>query len=170
MVVVQPGSFTMGAPAGEEARANLPEPLRGRASPQHLITIGHAFALAKFDVTRDEYAQFVAETNRPDPDSCITANASGTGFIATNGKCRPDPYSCITVNASGTGFIVTNGNWHSPGFPQTGTDPVACVSTRRGRERRRRVTVAMMRRSSAATPMLLIWILVSSFTLIARRI
>jgi formylglycine-generating enzyme required for sulfatase activity len=128
MVVVQPGSFTMGAPAGEEARANLPEPLRGRASPQHLITIGHAFALAKFDVTRDEYAQFVAETNRPDPDSCITANASGTGFIATNGKCRPDPYSCITVNASGTGFIVTNGNWHSPGFPQTGTDPVACVS------------------------------------------
>jgi len=55
-------------------------------------------------VTRDEYAQFVAETNRPDPDRCITVNASGTGFIATNG------------------------NWHSPGFPQTGRDPVVCVS------------------------------------------
>jgi hypothetical protein len=55
-------------------------------------------------VTRDEYAQFVAETHRPDPDSCDTVDASGTGFIATNG------------------------NWHSPGFPQTGRDPVVCVS------------------------------------------
>jgi sulfatase modifying factor 1 len=128
MVVVQQGRFTMGAPAGEEARENLPNQLRGRSVPQHLITIRHKLAIAKFDVTRDEYAQFVAETNRPDPDNCITANASGTGFIATNGKCRPDPDSCITINASGTGFIAANGNWHSPGFPQTGRDPVVCVS------------------------------------------
>jgi formylglycine-generating enzyme required for sulfatase activity len=104
MVVLQQGRFTMGAPAGEEARENLPNELRGRSVPQHLITIRHKLAIAKFDVTRDEYAQFVAETNRPDPDSCITVNASGTGFIATNG------------------------NWHSPGFPQTGRDPVVCVS------------------------------------------
>jgi formylglycine-generating enzyme len=104
MVVVQQGSFTMGAPAEEEARENLPNQLRGRSVPQHLITIRRKLAIAKFDVTRDEYAQFVAETNRPDPDSCVTVNASGTGFIATNG------------------------NWHSPGFPQTGRDPVVCVS------------------------------------------
>jgi sulfatase modifying factor 1 len=104
MVVVQQGRFTMGAPAGEEARENLPNELRGSSVPQHLITIRHKLAIAKFDVTRDEYAQFVAETNRPDPDSCVTVNASGTGFIATNG------------------------NWHSPGFPQTGRDPVVCVS------------------------------------------
>src|SRR6202167_303014 len=104
MVVVQQGRFTRGAPAGEEARENLPNQLRGRSVPQHLITIRHKLAIAKFDVTRDEYAQFVAETNRPDPDSCITINASGTGFIATNG------------------------NWHSPGFPQTERDPVVCVS------------------------------------------
>jgi len=104
MVVVQQGSFTMGAPAGEEARENLPDQFRGHSVPQHLITIGHEFAIGKFDVTRDEYAQFVAETNRPDPDSCITVNAAGTGFIATNI------------------------NWRSPGFPQTGRDPVVCVS------------------------------------------
>ena len=104
MVVVPQGSFTMGAPAGEEERENLPNQRRGRAVPQHLVTIRHKFAIGKFDVTRDEYAQFVAETNRPDPDSCITVNASGTDFIATNG------------------------NWHSPGFPQTGRDPVVCVS------------------------------------------
>ena len=68
MVVVQQGRFTMGAPAGEEARANLPNELRGSSIPQHLITIRYKLAIAKFDVTRDEYAQFVAETNRPDPD------------------------------------------------------------------------------------------------------
>jgi formylglycine-generating enzyme len=101
MVVVPQGRFTMGAPAGEEG--NLPPPYSGHAVPQHVVTIRHRFAIAKFDVTRDEYAQFVAETHRPDPDSCTTVNASGTGFIATNG------------------------NWHSPGFAQTGRDPVVCV-------------------------------------------
>ena len=103
MVVVKQGRFTMGARAGEEGRENLPNELRGLSVPQHLIKIQHKFAIGKFDVTRDEYAQFVAETNRPDPDSCTTNNASG-------------------------GFIATNGNWHSPGFPQTGRDPVVCVS------------------------------------------
>src|SRR5206468_3228037 len=74
MVVVAQGRFTMGAPAGEEERENLPNQpgLRGRSVPQHLVTIRHRFAIGRFDVTRDEYARFVAETNRPDPDSCIT--------------------------------------------------------------------------------------------------
>jgi formylglycine-generating enzyme len=103
MVVVPQGRFTMGAPAGEEALENLPNELRGSSIPQHLITIRHKLAIAKFDVTRDEYAQFVAETNRPDPDSCTSVSASAT-------------------------FTATNGNWHSPGFPQTGRDPVVCVS------------------------------------------
>ena len=83
MVVVQQGKFTMGAPAGEEARANLPDQIRGHSVPQHLITIRHKLAIAKFDVTRAEYAQFVAEINRPDPDSCIKrrrrARCVGTG-------------------------------------------------------------------------------------------
>jgi formylglycine-generating enzyme required for sulfatase activity len=104
MVVVKQGRFTMGTPAGEEERENWPNERRGHSVPQHLVTIRHKFAIGKFDVTRDEFAQFVAETNRPDPDSCVT------------------------VNASGSGFIVTSGNWHSPGFPQTGRDPVVCVS------------------------------------------
>src|SRR5690349_1770007 len=60
MVVVKQGKFTMGAPAGEEE--TLPEQWRGHAAPRHLVTIRHKFAIGKFDVTRDEYAQFVAET------------------------------------------------------------------------------------------------------------
>src|SRR5437899_12716536 len=51
MVVVQPGRFTMGAPAGEEAREKWPEERRGHSVPQHLVTIRHQLAIAKFDVT-----------------------------------------------------------------------------------------------------------------------
>src|SRR5215831_21083822 len=86
------GGSLWGRRRGEEERENLPDQWRGRSAPQHLVTFRHRFAIGKFDVTRDEYAQFVAETHRPDPDSCTTLAASG-------------------------GFIATNGNWHSPGFP-----------------------------------------------------
>ena len=104
MVMLPQGSFIMGAPPGEDERENVPAFFRGHSVPQHLVRIQYWVAIGKFDVTRDEYAQFAAETNRRDPDSCDTVNASGTGFIATNG------------------------NWHSPGFPQTRRDPVVCVS------------------------------------------
>ena len=104
MAVVKQGKFTMGAPAGEEARENLPDEFRGLSVPQHLINIQHEFAIGKFDVTREEYAQFVAETNRPDPDSCYGPDESG----------RESDKKGV--------------NWHSPGFPQTGKDPVVCVN------------------------------------------
>jgi sulfatase modifying factor 1 len=104
MVVAPLGRFMMGAPAGEEERENLPNEVRGHSIPQHSVTIRYTFAIGKFDVTRDEYAQFVAETH------------------------RPDPYSCTAVKTSGAGFMATNANWRSPGFPQTGRDPVVCVN------------------------------------------
>ncbi|HEY2102616.1 MAG TPA: formylglycine-generating enzyme family protein [Chthoniobacterales bacterium] len=107
MVVVPPGRFVMGAPPGEEERENVPNYFRGHAVPQHSVTIQYRLAIAKFHVTRDEYAQFVAETKRPDPDSCY----------------GPDP-----ADPSGRESDVKGANWHSPGFPQTGRDPVVCVS------------------------------------------
>jgi formylglycine-generating enzyme len=133
MVVVPKGSFMMGVPAGEEPES-LPDSFRGHSVPQHLVTIGYKFAIGKFDVTRDEYAQFVAETHRPDDDRCMTA-----GFVLTGGNQHSQGIpqttggpavcgTCITVGASGNDFVTTNGNWHFPGFPQTGRDPVVCVS------------------------------------------
>src|SRR5689334_13338349 len=117
MVVVPQGSFTMGAPAGEEEPLNLPEQMRGWSVPQHLVTIGREFAIGKFDVTRDEYAQFVAETHRPDTDSCMTADPSRPGrFIIANGNPQTTGGpavcgTCITVAASGNDFNTTDGNW-----------------------------------------------------------
>ena len=79
MVMLPQGRFVMGAPPGGEERENVMDYFRGHSVPQHLVAIRYRLAIAKFDVTRDEYAQFVAETNRPDPDSCYKPDESRSG-------------------------------------------------------------------------------------------
>lgn len=103
MVMLPQGAFMMGAPPEEEGE-DVPEFFRGHSVPQHEVTIRYPLAIGRFDVTRDEYARFVAETNRPDPDTCY----------------GPD--------ASGRETEIQGANWHTPGYPQTGKDPVVCVS------------------------------------------
>lgn len=44
MVVVAPGSFTMGSPGTEEGR-------RDNEGPQHEVTIGYAFAVGVYEVS-----------------------------------------------------------------------------------------------------------------------
>jgi formylglycine-generating enzyme required for sulfatase activity len=102
LVVVPAGSFTIGSPASEEARV-------GNEGPQRRVNIGYAFAVGKYPVTRDEYAAFIADTERPDGATC---NSPGyTGFTL------------------GGGFHQEVGaTWRNPGFTQTGADPVVCVS------------------------------------------
>jgi formylglycine-generating enzyme required for sulfatase activity len=106
LVVVAPGSFRMGEP--KEAR--LPEYLAQsdlivweREKPGHLVSIGHEFALGKYDVTRREFAAFVEETGYQVHNACL--GAGQTGMLE-----KPE-------------F-----NWRSPGFVQTDRDPVVCVS------------------------------------------
>jgi formylglycine-generating enzyme required for sulfatase activity len=53
MVVVSPGSFTMGSPADERDRGK-------DEGPQHQVTIGKSFAVGRFAVTFDEWAACVA--------------------------------------------------------------------------------------------------------------
>jgi len=54
LVVVRPGSFMMGSPATENGRA-------GSEGPRHLVTLGRAFAIGKYEVTFDEYDACVAD-------------------------------------------------------------------------------------------------------------
>jgi formylglycine-generating enzyme len=97
MTIVPAGEFSMGSPDTEFGR----QPQEG---PQHRVRIAYAFAVGTYQVTRDEYAAFVADTKRPDPEGCfLTYRAHQT--------------------AETKGF-----NWHDPGFAQTGRDPVVCVS------------------------------------------
>lgn len=96
MVVLPPGEYTMGSPASEQERTNSEE-------PQHRVKIGYSFAVGRFDVTREEFGQFVAKTHY---------DAKGTG-------CH--------VYSSGTWEKNTSANWENPGFNQTGRDPAVCI-------------------------------------------
>jgi formylglycine-generating enzyme required for sulfatase activity len=100
MVVVPAGSFLMGSQTTDHLQA-----AEGTEQPQHHVNIGYAFAVSKFEVTRDEYAEFVRETNLRDPDGCH-------------------------VHEPPNWPEKTGLNWHHTPFPQTGRDPVVCVSWR----------------------------------------
>lgn len=98
MVVVPPGSFTIGAPANEPGRFN-------EDGPQRQVNI-HAFAIGKFDVSRAQWAVFASATNWVAPVGCAwtgvtpsehgDANASwqNTGFAQDD----THPVVCITWN------------------------------------------------------------------------
>ncbi|MFM9847489.1 MAG: SUMF1/EgtB/PvdO family nonheme iron enzyme [Hyphomicrobiaceae bacterium] len=70
MVVIPAGRFKMGSPEGEEGRSE-------DKGPQHEVVIGKPFAVGRFEVTRVEYATFVAATGRADAPSCFTETVIG---------------------------------------------------------------------------------------------
>ena len=92
MVVIPPGSFAMGSDT-DAAEAD--------ESPVHTVTIGYAFAAGKFEVTRGQFAAFVA----------------ATGYLAEP-KCR--------VLQDGQ-WRWAAGSWDDPGFHQTDEHPVTCI-------------------------------------------
>ncbi|GAB4241066.1 MAG: hypothetical protein Kow0032_29020 [Methyloligellaceae bacterium] len=96
MVVIPAGSFLMGSPASEALRD-------ADEGPQRRVTIARAFALGKFEVTRDEFEAFVRDTGHDAGNSCVTFE---------NGSA---------AQRSGRSF-------RNPGYSQTGTHPAACIS------------------------------------------
>ena len=109
MVVIPPGTFTMGSSASEKRWAaghggNLKSV--SDEAPQHRVSLP-SFALGKYDVTRAEYAAFVRETGYPLGDGC--------GHDGAKWQKR-----------AGVG-------WRNPGFRQSERDPVICVSWRDAR-------------------------------------
>lgn len=125
MVVLPPGSFAMGTAAGEEDREAMAQgTMRDRSVPQHRVVIPRAFAVGKYEVTRDEYARFVLETKRADPEKCTTIVDDETFKLAqASGKAFPQENR---INA-GAPLAEINANWRDPGFVQMGRDPVACI-------------------------------------------
>ena len=96
MVVVPPGEFIMGSPAGEKGRD-------GDEGPRHRVVFSKAFAIGKYEVTRGEYLAFARETGHPGAaggcDGQITTAEGRTsrkswrnpGFTQTD----RDPVVCI---------------------------------------------------------------------------
>jgi formylglycine-generating enzyme required for sulfatase activity len=98
MVSIPPGVFIMGSPEDERGRYD-------NEGPRHEVTIGHAFALGKYDVTVGQFRRF----------------AEATGY-ARKGSCDVDPeFDGVWKTRSGYG-------WWNPGFEQNDDHPVVCVN------------------------------------------
>ena len=108
MVVIPSGSFTMGTPASElegdpssEIRLQIEGPLRTVHIKQ--------FAAGKFDITRKQWAAFVAATNRATAGGC-----SWSGLPGAPGTEPWDPHP--------------EASWNNLGFEQDDNHPVVCVT------------------------------------------
>lgn len=99
MVVVPGGSLTMGSPPAELERRDV-------EGPQVEIGI-ESFAMSETEVTKAQYAQFVADTKRSEEGGCFTY-----GFASFTDPNAIDPRA----------------SWRNPGFEQTDDHPVVCVS------------------------------------------
>jgi formylglycine-generating enzyme required for sulfatase activity len=97
MVVIPPGHFQMGSPPSETGRGD-------NEGPVHDVTIGYAFSVSKFPITRGEWRRYVAATGR--------TGSSCQGYIESAGTYEQK-----------AGF-----SWRAPGFPQDDRHPVVCVS------------------------------------------
>ena len=87
LVVIPPGSFVMGAAAGE---ADRPE------GPPHPVTIPRPFALAAREVSNAEYERFLKATRRAPTPGC-------RAFDPKTGKVDPDPASDVRRPGPGAG-------------------------------------------------------------------
>jgi formylglycine-generating enzyme required for sulfatase activity len=96
LIALPPGNFMMGATEDEDDATDA-------ESPATKIAVG-AFALGKFEVTRDEFAAFIEASNYRPASSCWGQTSSGK-------------YDFIDDN-----------DWQEPGFAQTDSDPVVCVT------------------------------------------
>jgi formylglycine-generating enzyme required for sulfatase activity len=96
MVVVPAGSFTMGSPPGEEGRS-------ADEGPRHRVTIARPFAVGRLEVTRGQWARFVAATVHETEGGCTVWTDSGWIFEASR-------------------------SWRDPGFAQTDKHPAVCLS------------------------------------------
>ncbi|GEM_PF-1486787 len=112
MVLLPAGDFTMGVTAKEEEDERVPADQRGRSDPPHKVTIARPFYMAKYAVTRGEYAAFIREMGeRPNQAGCWN-------YEQDNDK------TWKWINKP-------QANWRDPGFGALSNPdrhPVVCVS------------------------------------------
>jgi formylglycine-generating enzyme required for sulfatase activity len=106
MIQIDGGQFLMGLPDGEQLKEDPNFEYRGDFEierPQHSETV-KSFAIGRFDVTRGEFAAFIADSGYK---MKIETGCEGSVEPLSESKRR---------------------NWRNPGFPQTDRHPVVCVS------------------------------------------
>jgi len=105
MVVIPPGAFIMGSTAEETTREGTPDRDAANEKPQHKVTIAYPFAVMKTEVTRKDFAAFLAATGRATAEGC----------------------KIWDKEANGWGIMDADATWKNPGFAQGDDHPVVCV-------------------------------------------
>ena len=100
LVALPIGSYQMGVRPATDV-------FREQSSPVHTVTIGYSLAVGRAEVSRAEFARFVAAT------SYVTDAEKGAG-CRVSGPTGPAPQA--------------DASWRALGFTQTDTEPVVCVS------------------------------------------
>jgi formylglycine-generating enzyme required for sulfatase activity len=101
IIVLPGGRYLMGASDEEFQGQDKYRFMYGLETPQHEVEVT-SFGIAKFDVTRRQFAIFAKE-----------AGFDGKGCKIFNGR---------------KWIFNSSANWENPGFKQTERDPVVCVS------------------------------------------
>lgn len=100
LVVLPVGSYRMGSPDTEKDRG-------ADEGPVHEVRIGYRLAVGKYELTRGEFARFVA--------------AAGYKTEAERSQ------GCATWSGGKWEYSAER-NWRNPGFAQADSHPVVCVS------------------------------------------
>ncbi|SFN40840.1 Formylglycine-generating enzyme, required for sulfatase activity, contains SUMF1/FGE domain [Chryseobacterium oleae] len=110
MVVLPIGNYFIGGTTEQHQALNVDSYRVAWESPRHQVKIGKSFAISKTEVTVDQYAEFVRETNRKEAKGAL-------GFTGQPQISDPE-FPMYHENLS----------WRNPGFPQKGDFPVTCVT------------------------------------------
>jgi sulfatase modifying factor 1 len=102
MVPIPAGKFLMGSSEAETTSNHVLKEFAAYEHPAHEVRVA-AFLLARRDVTRGEFAEFVRSA----------------GYSPSSGCHVWDGYQWREIATAG---------WRSPGFDQTDQDPVVCVN------------------------------------------
>ncbi|WP_129268006.1 SUMF1/EgtB/PvdO family nonheme iron enzyme [Bradyrhizobium betae] len=99
MVVVAAGEFLMGSSAGEIGNGLA----AANESPQHKVVVREPLAVGRFEVTRDQFAAFVAASGYKAGDRCFTFEQN------------------VPKERENRSFLM-------PGYAQEGNHPAVCIS------------------------------------------
>lgn len=110
MVVLPVGNYIMGGTDQEHLNLKVDGYRAAWESPRHKVQIRKAFAISKTEVTVEDFAQFVKETNRKMAAGCLA-------FPGYPEMSNPE-YSMYNEKLS----------WEHPGFRQSKSSPVTCVT------------------------------------------
>lgn len=106
MVRVAPGSFVAGSDRAETDAVHYPDAHAAREQPARRVTVAKAYAIGRTEVTRGQFARFVAATGWTPDGPC--------GFLADGPSNRWD--------------ADRGHDWRHPGFAQQDDHPVVCVN------------------------------------------